>query len=55
MEKQLISWYRISDSNALYPVPSSQRIIPSNTLLYIRNANERSAGKWVSLPINRRP
>lgn len=32
----------------LYPVPESQRIIPANTLLYIRNADERSAGKWVS-------
>lgn len=42
------SWYRVSDSNALYPVPSSQRIIPSNTLLYIRNADERCAGRWVS-------
>lgn len=44
------SWYRVSEShsNALYPVPSSQRIIPSNTLLYIRNADERSAGRWVS-------
>lgn len=43
-----LSWYRVSDSNALYPVPSSQKIIPSNTLLYIRNADERCAGRWVS-------
>lgn len=47
-KKPPYSWYRVSDSNALYPVPSSQRIIPSNTLLYIRHADERSVGRWVS-------
>ncbi|XP_031617665.1 Down syndrome cell adhesion molecule-like protein Dscam2 isoform X3 [Contarinia nasturtii] len=46
------TWYRVSDSNALYPVPSSQRIIPANTLLYIRNADERSAGRWVCKATN---
>ncbi|XP_055315179.1 cell adhesion molecule Dscam2 isoform X2 [Sitodiplosis mosellana] len=46
------AWYRVSDSNALYPVPSSQRIIPSNTLLYIRNADERCAGRWVCKATN---
>lgn len=41
-------WFRQSESSALYPVPSSQRIVPSQTLLLIKNADERDAGKWVS-------
>lgn len=40
-------WFRQSESSALYPVPSSQRIVPSQTLLLIKNADERDAGKWV--------
>ncbi|XP_061389424.1 cell adhesion molecule Dscam2-like, partial [Musca vetustissima] len=40
-------WYRVSDSSALYPIPSSQRVILSRTLLLIKNADERDAGKWV--------
>lgn len=42
-------WYRVSDSNALYPVPTtSHRVIPSQTLLLIKNADERADGRWVS-------
>lgn len=44
----IYSWYRVSDSAALYPIPSSQRVILSRTLLLIKNADERDAGKWVS-------
>uniref|UniRef100_A0A1A9UEN6 Ig-like domain-containing protein n=1 Tax=Glossina austeni TaxID=7395 RepID=A0A1A9UEN6_GLOAU len=44
----IFTWYRVSDSSALYPIPSSQRIILSRTLLLIKNADERDAGKWVS-------
>lgn len=40
-------WYRVSDSAALYPIPLSQRIILSRTLLLIKNADERDTGKWV--------
>lgn len=42
------TWYRLSDSSSFYSVPSSQRIIPSQTLLLIRNVEERDAGRWVS-------
>lgn len=42
-------WFRVSDSKALYPVPSSHRVIPSQTLLLIKNADERADGRWVSL------
>lgn len=41
------SWFRISDSGALYPIPSSQRIIPAQTILFIRNIDDRDAGRWV--------
>ncbi|XP_037893809.1 Down syndrome cell adhesion molecule-like protein Dscam2 isoform X2 [Glossina fuscipes] len=43
----IFTWYRVSDSSALYPIPSSQRIILSRTLLLIKNADERDAGKWI--------
>ncbi|XP_073816744.1 Down syndrome cell adhesion molecule 3 isoform X3 [Musca autumnalis] len=43
----IFTWYRVSDSSALYPIPSSQRVILSRTLLLIKNADERDAGKWV--------
>ena len=43
----IFTWYRLSDSGSYYAVPSSQRIIPSQTLLLIRNADERDAGRWV--------
>lgn len=39
----------MSDSNALYPVPSSQRIMPYQTLLLVKNADERDSGKWVRI------
>lgn len=42
-------WFRVSDSKALYPVPSSHRVIPSQTLLLIKNADERADGQWVSI------
>lgn len=41
-------WFRVSDSKALYPVSSSHRVIPSQTLLLIKNADERADGRWVS-------
>jgi hypothetical protein len=41
------TWYRLSDSGSQYSVPSSQRVIPSQTLLLIRNVDERDAGRWV--------
>lgn len=44
----IYTWYRLSDSGSYYSVPSSQRVIPSQTLLLIRNADERDAGRWVS-------
>lgn len=42
-------WFRVSDSGALYPIPSSQRIIPSQTILFIRSVDERDMGRWVRL------
>lgn len=44
----IYTWYRLSDSGSYYSVPSSQRVIPSQTLLLIRNVDERDAGRWVS-------
>lgn len=43
----IFTWYRLSDSGSYYSVPSSQRIIPSQTVLLIRNADDRDAGRWV--------
>ncbi|KAM8702920.1 hypothetical protein ACLKA7_005290 [Drosophila subpalustris] len=43
----IFTWFRVSDSAALYPIPSSQRLILSRTLLFIKNADERDAGKWI--------
>lgn len=43
-----ITWYRLSNSGSYYPTPPTHRIIPSQSLLYIRNADERDAGRWVS-------
>lgn len=48
-------WYRVSDSAALYPIPFSQRIILSRTLLLIKNADERDTGKWVCYTIHSDP
>ncbi|XP_039965640.1 Down syndrome cell adhesion molecule-like protein Dscam2 isoform X1 [Bactrocera tryoni] len=48
----IFTWYRVSDSSALYPIPSSQRVILSRTLLLIKNADERDAGKWVCQAAN---
>ena len=45
----IFTWYRLSDSGSYYPVPSSQRIMPSQSLLFIRNVDDRDAGRWVSL------
>ena len=42
------SWYRVSDSGSFYPVPSSQRVLPSQSLLFIRSVDDRDAGRWVS-------
>ncbi|XP_035786671.1 Down syndrome cell adhesion molecule-like protein Dscam2 isoform X3 [Anopheles albimanus] len=46
------SWFRISDTGSLYTVPSSQRIVPSQSLLFIRNADERDAGRWICKAFN---
>ncbi|KAL7024043.1 hypothetical protein ACKWTF_012881 [Chironomus riparius] len=43
----IYTWYRLSDSGSYYSVPSSQRVIPSQTLLLIRNVDERDAGRWI--------
>ncbi|XP_055385270.1 cell adhesion molecule Dscam2 isoform X2 [Condylostylus longicornis] len=43
----VFTWYRVSDSDALYPIPSSQRVIVSRTLLLIKNADDRDTGKWI--------
>jgi hypothetical protein len=43
----IYTWYRLSDSGSYYSVPSSQRVIPSQTLLLIRNVDDRDAGRWV--------
>lgn len=43
----IFTWYRLSDSGSYYSVPSSQRIVPSQTLLLIRNVDDRDAGRWV--------
>jgi hypothetical protein len=43
----IFTWYRLSDSGSYYSVPSSQRVIPSQTLLLIRNVDDRDAGRWV--------
>lgn len=45
----IFTWYRLSDSGSYYSVPSSQRIIPSQTLLLIRNVDDRDAGRWVNV------
>lgn len=45
----IYTWYRLSDSGSYYSVPSSQRVIPSQTLLLIRNVDERDAGRWVRI------
>jgi Immunoglobulin domain len=45
-------WYRLSDSGSYYSVPSSQRVIPSQTLLLIRNVDDRDAGRWVSVKLH---
>jgi Down syndrome cell adhesion molecule len=45
----IYTWYRLSDSGSYYSVPSSQRVIPSQTLLLIRNIDERDAGRWVNI------
>lgn len=39
--------FRVSDSGALYPLPSSQRIIPAQTILFIRSVDDRDAGRWI--------
>uniref|UniRef100_A0A1S4GPA3 Uncharacterized protein n=1 Tax=Anopheles gambiae TaxID=7165 RepID=A0A1S4GPA3_ANOGA len=46
------SWFRISDTGSLYTVPSSQRIVPSQSLLFIRNVDERDAGRWICKAFN---
>lgn len=43
----IFTWYRLSDSSSYYSVPSSQRIVPSQTVLLIRNVDDRDAGRWV--------
>ncbi|XP_055923956.1 cell adhesion molecule Dscam2 isoform X1 [Eupeodes corollae] len=43
----IFTWFRVSDSSALYPIPSSQRIILSRTLLLIKSADDRDSGKWI--------
>lgn len=45
---KIIRWFRISDSGGLYPVPPSQRIFPAQSLLLIKNVDERDLGRWVS-------
>lgn len=45
----MFTWYRLSDSGSYYSVPSSQRIVPSQTLLLIRNVDDRDAGRWVNV------
>lgn len=42
----IFTWFRISDSGALYTVPSTQRIIPSQSLLFIRKTDIMDAGRW---------
>ena len=49
----IYTWYRLSDSGSYYSVPSSQRVIPSQTLLLIRNVDERDAGRWVRILIKK--
>lgn len=39
--------FRVSDSGALYPLPSSQRIVPAQTILFIRSVDDRDAGRWI--------
>uniref|UniRef100_A0A336KKP0 CSON012059 protein n=1 Tax=Culicoides sonorensis TaxID=179676 RepID=A0A336KKP0_CULSO len=43
----VFTWFRVSDSGALYPLPSSQRIIPAQTILFIRSVDDRDAGRWI--------
>jgi Down syndrome cell adhesion molecule len=43
-----ITWYRLSNSGSYYPIPATHRIIPSQSLLFIRNVDEKDAGRWVS-------
>ncbi|XP_051862940.1 cell adhesion molecule Dscam2 isoform X2 [Drosophila albomicans] len=43
----IFTWYRVSDSAALYPIPLSQRLKLFQTLLLIKNADEQDAGKWI--------
>lgn len=44
----IYTWYRLSDSGFYYSIPSSQRVIPSQTLLLNRNVDDRDDGRWVS-------
>lgn len=37
----------MSDSGANYPVPASQRIIPSHSILLVKHADDRDSGKWI--------
>ncbi|XP_058830387.1 cell adhesion molecule Dscam2 isoform X2 [Topomyia yanbarensis] len=48
----VFTWYRISDSGSLYTVPSSQRIILSQSLLFIRKTDGRDTGRWVCKAAN---
>lgn len=43
----IYSWLRVSDSGATYPIPPSQRIFPSQSILFIKHIDDRDAGRWV--------
>ncbi|XP_055715988.1 cell adhesion molecule Dscam2 isoform X2 [Phlebotomus papatasi] len=43
----IFTWFRVTDSGALYPLPTSQRIIPSQSILLLKNSDERDSGRWI--------
>lgn len=43
----IFTWFRISDSGSMYTVPSTQRIIPSHSLLFIRKTDIMDSGRWI--------
>ncbi|XP_053686439.1 cell adhesion molecule Dscam2 [Sabethes cyaneus] len=48
----VFTWFRVSNSGSLYTVPSSQRIIPSQSLLFIRKTVDGDAGRWICKAAN---
>ncbi|XP_055628541.1 cell adhesion molecule Dscam2 isoform X2 [Toxorhynchites rutilus septentrionalis] len=46
------NWFRLSSSGSIYAVPSSKRIFSSQSLLFIRESDERDTGRWICKAVN---